>query len=456
MIPQDQGSGGMAAGLKGSQSAGPSVARGRALSLEGLAVTHGPPPVVAQLPRVGIVILNCNGRHHLAGCFDSIQAMTYPMDRVDVWLVDNASDDGSVEEMRTRYGWVHLEQNPRNVGFSAGCNQGAALAARAEVLVFLNNDIRVEPNFLTELVAPIVRREATCTAGKMLAWDGQRIDSAGGGMNFHGIGLQLGYQEAPQPVFDLPRRTLFACGGAMAIDAKVFAAVGGFDEEYFAYYEDVDLGWRLWLAGQHVHYTPKAVCYHHHSSTSKRFPPETLRLLQVRNPVYSCFKNYDDANLARCLPAILALAQRRAHLVSGLVDTSAFRIENARPGEPSLPAGAQPGSWRSRLAAKLMGEERLSKLRSESPADLSLSRLGLADWIGAQDLLGRMDHWMARRAKVQSMRRRADQDILPLFLKPLWCVEGDASYRDLQRHMVRILGIDAMFENLTIEGHDPR
>ncbi len=428
----------------------------RRVTLQSLAVSPGAPPARSALPRVAVVILNINGKHHLERCFGSLRAMSYPAERFEVWLIDNASDDGSVEEVERRYPWVRLERNASNVGFASGCNQGARLAAGAEVLVFLNNDIRVEPDFLEKLVAPIVRGEAHCTAGKMLSWDGTHIDSAGGGMNFHGIGLQLGYRETPQALFDLPRRTLFACGGAMAIEAKVFADCGGFDEEYFAYYEDVDLGWRLWVLGYRVHYVPGAVCYHHHSSTSRRFPPETVRLLQVRNPLYSCYKNYDDANLQRCLPAVLALAQRRAHLMSGLSDTSAFRIENARPGDSSAPvAGAEP-NWRARLAGKLLGEERLSKLRSESLAEAQLSRLGLADWIAAQDLLGRMGHWAKKRAAVQSRRKTSDADILPLFLKPLWCVEQDPSYRELQRELVAQLGIERLFQDLSIEGHDPK
>jgi hypothetical protein len=319
--------------------------------------------------------------------------------------------------------------------------------------------MRVEPDFLTELVAPIVRGEAACTGGKLLAWDGKSIDTAGGGMNFHGIGMQFGYRELPSGIHDVPRRTLFACGGAMAVRADVFRAAGGFDEEYFAYYEDVDLGWRLWVLGHEVHYAPRAVGYHHHSSTSKRFPPETLRLLQVRNPLYSCFKNYDDEHLRQFLPALLALAQARAHLLGGLASQERdFRIEHARPGQPpASPAGAGDGApWRARLAGRLLGDERMAKLRLDLASQVGLHRLGAADWLGLQDLLGHLDHWLERRAKVQSARQRADARILPLFLKPLWCVEADASYQNLQRTLVRWLGIDAVFRGLSIRGHDPR
>ena len=109
------------------------------------------PPTAAlvddQLPSVAIIILNWNGKHHLAGCFDSLSELDYPPDRRHVYLIDNGSDDGSIEEVKRSYPWVRLHCNKRNLGFSKGCNQGAAAAQDAGVLVFLNNDMRVEPSF---------------------------------------------------------------------------------------------------------------------------------------------------------------------------------------------------------------------------------------------------------------------------------------------------------------------
>ena len=374
------------------------------------------------------MILNYNGKHHFERCFASLRALDYPEERRQVWLVDNGSRDGSVEELRARHGWVGLLANEQNRGFSAGCNQGARAAEKAEVLVFLNNDMRVEPTFLRELVGPIVRGECAATTARMLSWDGKRMNSAGGGMNFHGIGIQLGYEEPPAPEHERAVRTLFACGGAMAIDARAFQSSGGFDEEFFAYYEDVDLGWRLWVLGHEVHYAPRALCYHHHSSTSRTFPMETIRLLQVRNPLLACFKNYDDENLRRVLPAALALAARRSLLKAGIADDGAFRIETVSP--------RRPGAL-GRLLERLRG-----RVRETYP----LRREAVADLIGMNDLLGRFEHWTARRAEVQRRRRRPDAEIFRLFHRPLWCIEDDPGYGELQRGMVRMYGIDRMFE----------
>lgn len=403
-----------------------------------LSVEHGADVSDGDLPRVSVVILNMNGRHHLRPCFESLKASRYPSERLEVVLVDNGSSDGSVEEMRADHPWVKLVVNPDNVGFSAGCNQGARESDRPQVLVFINNDMRVEPDFLRELVSPIVRDECHATAGKMLSWDGKLINSAGGGMNFHGIGIQWGLNEDLDERYDRPFRTLFACGGAMAIDAAVFERVGGFDEDFFAYYEDVDLGWRMWVQGHEVHYAPKAVCYHHHSSTSRRLPREMIRLLQVRNPLLCCFKNYSDENLGRVLPALLALELRRMFLVSGLDgDDPSFRIEHAR---------MQTGSVRRMF----------QKARGALSETVPIKRVAAADLIGFNDFLGRFDYWSSRRREVQSRRERPDEEIFELFLKPFWRIEDEAPYRELQDGLTGFFGLDRMFDGLTSDGPDPR
>ncbi|MEM7308604.1 MAG: glycosyltransferase family 2 protein [Planctomycetota bacterium] len=390
-----------------------------------------------DLPPVSIVILNYNGLRHLKGCFDSLSELDYPSERIEVVLVDNGSSDESVATVKRDHAWVRLIENEKNLGFSAGCNQGARAAEGARTLVFLNNDMRVEPSFVRELVSPIVRGECQATTGKMLSWDGKRMNSAGGGMNFHGIGIQKGYEKEPGPEHDRPARTLFACGGAMAVDRTVFLEAGGFDEDFFAYYEDVDLGWRLWVLGHEVHYAPQAVAYHHHSSTSKTFPKETVRLLQVRNPLLACFKNYDDAHLAQVFPAALSLAVRRMLLISGLADDTPYRIE------------------RQDVKDKGAAGRLLDKAKRAAQDSTPLTKVAVADLIGINDLLGNWDHWERRRADVQARRRRPDDEIFQLFHKPLWCIEDEPAYRSLHFGIARRFGIDTLFDGLTEQGPEP-
>ena len=418
--------------LFGSGAAGgrPSGTAGGSLPND-LRVEPGEPLSDGELPDCAVLVLNLDGKHHLDRCFNSLADSNYPRQKLSAVLVENGSSDGSGAHMRKHHSWVKLIENETNVGFSAGCNQAAAAAEQAKVLVFLNNDMRVEADFLRELVAPVVRGECAATTGRMLSWDGKLMNSAGGGMNFHGIGIQRGYGDELRPEYDLPRLSLFACGGAMAMDAGLFHKLGGFDEEFFAYYEDVDLGWRTWVAGHTIQYAPRAICYHHHSSTSARLPKEMIRLLQVRNPLLACVKNYDDENLRRTLPAILALATRRMFLSSGLDDDSPFRIEDAATRR----AGTVARLW--------------DRARSGSGGTIPIERIAAADLIGINDLLGRWEHWMKRRAEVQSVRARDDHEIFKLFLKPLWCVEGEPAYGELQTGLEQLLGLDEIFADLT-------
>jgi len=392
-----------------------------------LGVVPGPPVAEKDLPRAGIVVLNLDGKHHLKELFDSLAAVDYPKDRVEVLLVDNGSSDGSVEEVRANFGWVRVLRNERNLGFSVGCNQGARAIPDAGVLAFVNNDMRVDRGWLRELVSPIVRGECQATTGKMLSWDGKRVNSAGGGMNAVGIGIQYGYDEDLDPRYDVARRTLFPCGGSMAIDPRVFEETGRFDEEFFAYYEDVDLGWRMWVQGHECRYVPTSVCWHHHSSTSSRLPRARVRVLQARNPALACVKNYDDQNLARVLAPLFGLALRRIWLNSGMENLEPFRIEHA---PPSLP----PGSGVLGELARWKEHERV-RLRRSAAADL----------IGMNDLLGGWEHWMAKRKEVQSKRKRPDAEIFRLFLKPRWCIETDESYRMLSRNLFELLHLDDVF-----------
>ncbi len=377
-------------------------------------------------PRAAIVLPNHNGRRHLDPCLVSLGELQYPKDRLEILIVDNGSVDGSTDHLRRHHPTVRIHENGKNLGFSAACNLGARLAGDVDVVVFLNNDMRVAPGFLREIVRPIVENRADATSAKILSWDGNRLNFAGGGMNFHGIGYQKGFMEEPRAEHDVEAPTLFACGGAMAISRAVFESSGGFDEDFFAYYEDADLGWRLWVLGHRVLFAPKAVCFHHHSVTSRSFPAERIRLLQVRNPILTIFKNFGDEALQRVLAPTLLLAARRA-LVIGGIDPDAFRIERSR----SRPIGGM--------------REVLVRAKRRISRKLSVPKLALADLVALADVGEMLPRLVERRRSIQERRRRPDAEILPLFEDPLWCVEPRQSYQLLQSTAVDFFGIREVF-----------
>src|SRR5205085_147887 len=144
-----------------------------------------------------------------------------------------------------------------NFGFAPAVNIAVA-AADAECVALLNNDMRVDPAWLRELVATYdPGRGVACVGGVIVSWDGETVDFTEGFMNFTGLGDQLGFGRPVSAVdTTTPRDLFFACGASMLISRDVFLKTGGFDEAFFAYYEDVDLGWRLWLHGYEVRLAP--------------------------------------------------------------------------------------------------------------------------------------------------------------------------------------------------------
>ncbi|MEM9381885.1 MAG: glycosyltransferase family 2 protein, partial [Planctomycetota bacterium] len=382
-----------------------------------LEVAAGPPIQASALPRVSVVVPTFDGLHDLTESIPSLLGVDYPKRKRSILVVDNGSVDGTADWLAKRRRKVAALALDRNHGFAGACNRGVDAAEDAEVVVFVNNDMRFEPDFLRQLVAPIARGECAATTAKRLSWDGSTLDGAGVGSTFLGIAVQPDFGAPVRPAHEVHRRTLFACGGAMAVRRDVFLDCGGFDEDFFAYYEDLDLGWRMWLLCHDVHYVPSATCYHHHSATSRRFPPEVVRRMVIRNSIATCAKNYDDANFKRVLPAVLGLAIERAYLKSDL-DTTEFD-----PDRVSL-AG---------------------KDGAPGPQRYSIDGIGAADLVALHDVLGRWPEWMAKREAVQARRRRPDGEVFPMFLDPLACVEGDGSYVELQADLVRRFGIDRMF-----------
>jgi GT2 family glycosyltransferase/glycosyltransferase involved in cell wall biosynthesis len=361
-------------------------------------------------PRLAVVVPNYNGAAHLEACFGSLEALDYPADRLDLWLVDNASRDDSLALMRQRFPRVRVLRNRANLGFAAACNQGVA-AAEAPYGALLNNDARVDAAWARELVGPLLERPGLAATGaKILDWAGERVDFAGGLLNFYGHAFQHLYGAPASAAADLTLRpTLFTCGGAMAVRRDAFLAAGGFDEAYFAFFEDVDLGWRLWLRGHAVALAPRAVAYHRGHATASRLPSHQLRVLYERNALYTIIKNYDDATLARALPAALLLAAQRG-LMSGRVETAPYVLGHD---------GGGPTETVPRLALSYF---------------LALGEVGL-----------KLDDVWARRAAVQRTRRRPDAAILPLFGEPFMPNHVDPRYLETQERVVRTFGLDRLF-----------
>jgi GT2 family glycosyltransferase len=342
----------------------------------------------AASPSISIVVLNYNGRHHLEACLSSLTKLDYPADRFEVLLVDNLSSDGSVAYVAKAFPHVRIVETGANLGFSGGNNSGAA-AASGDYVVFLNNDTRADPGFLRGLVDAIGgRADVVCASAKIVNWDGTAFDFAGSAAHFAGFGYQVGYDQPVVPDnFSSTRPILFACGGAMMIDRRIFLKVGGFDSDYFMCYEDVDLGWRLWILGYQVVFAPDARVYHRHHGSLGELSDYRRQVLYKRNSLYTVLKNYDDRNLGRVLPAVML------GTVDGLVRHLA-------------------GSGQLNLAEY--------EITSRAPASdgPTLTRDQASTLVAVHDVVEHLSSVFDKRRKIQAERRRTDEEVGRLFRWP--------------------------------------
>lgn len=254
-------------------------------------------------PLVSIVTINWNGREHLNRCLPSIAAQTYR--DYEIILVDNGSTDDSVPYIREHFPAVRLLQNDENRGFAIANNQGIAVAG-GKYIVILNNDTQVEPDWLDALVMAARLHPEMGAFACLVKFSDKRdvIDSAGLTVSVLGHGCQNRLGETAEGIEQA--KEVFGVSATAAMFRKeLLDDVGLFDEDYFIYYEDVDLAWRARLRGWRSMLVPQAVVYHVHSATVGRGSPFKKRLL-IRNRMWTITKNYHFPALLLFLPLIAA------------------------------------------------------------------------------------------------------------------------------------------------------
>lgn len=253
---------------------------------------------------VSVVIPNWNGKRFLAGCLDSLAKQTYP--HLEVIIVDNGSRDGSLELLRKDYPWVLLACFQSNTGFSVAVNRGISESS-GEFIALMNNDTVADPDWIFELVKAMSERPEVGSCGcKMLAYDNPKLlDGAGDGYRRGGLPGRIGHRELDCGQFDNPRYILGACGGAALYRRTLFDDIGLFDDDYFAYLEDVDLGLRAQSAGYKCFYVPTAIIYHLGcGTTGSGYHPLVVRL-SAQNNWNTIVKNIPGPLLLKFLPEIL-------------------------------------------------------------------------------------------------------------------------------------------------------
>lgn len=255
-------------------------------------------------PLVSIVIVNYNGKAFLDKCLSSLSRQTYPS--IEVIMVDNGSTDGSIQIAREKYPSVKIIENGGNLGFCKANNIGIE-ASKGDFVITLNNDTEALPGWVEEHVKAMTARAdvGMCSSKMMSMTEPGIIDSTGLCISRSGACWDRGQYEQDKGQYDHLIDIFGPCAGAAMYRRKMLDEIGLFDEDFFAYMEDVDLAFRGQLAGWKGLFVPKAVVLHYRGGTGGGRQSEFPVYYGNRNIVWCAFKNFPLPQLLISLPWIV-------------------------------------------------------------------------------------------------------------------------------------------------------
>lgn len=252
---------------------------------------------------VDILIPSFNGWHLLNVCLNSLRTQTYR--DFQIVVVDNGSSDRTGEFVRDNFPEVRLIELDKNYGFCGAINRAIEQTC-SPYIALLNNDTEAEPKWLEELLRGFDRSKnvASC-ASKILQFNRRYLlDTAGDVMTIAGFGYKRGWNQPDGQEFDQENYVFSACAGAAIYKRELFEAVGPLDEDFFAFGEDLDIGFRAQLAGYKCLYVPKARVYHRVRATAGMNSHLSIRL-HHRNLVAIVLKNFPLSLLVLYSPHIV-------------------------------------------------------------------------------------------------------------------------------------------------------
>lgn len=252
-----------------------------------------------QSIETAVIVVNWNGKKYLKDCFDSLERQTYK--NFKTIFVDNGSEDGSVEYVRENYPEAEIKEISHNVGFAAGYNLGFRLAMKDDNIkwiIALNNDTKLDDNYLEEIISCAKRHlDAGSIQLKVLNFsEPEKIDCTGIVIARDGTAHNRGYGEIDKGQYENEEEIFGANATAVlytreSLEKTKMPNGNFFDRDHFAYYEDVDLAWRMRLAGFKSFYCPRAIVYHVHSGTAGKASLMKAYHLH-RNYFFTIIKNY--------------------------------------------------------------------------------------------------------------------------------------------------------------------
>lgn len=245
-------------------------------------------PMPDSTPRVSVIIPNWNGARWLPGCLGGLARQTFR--DFEIVIVDNGSTDDSINLIHKTCATARVVPLPSNCGFAVACNRGLA-ESRGAHIVLLNNDTVPQPEWLANLVRAIDRNPPEVCAVTSLMLDMENpelIENAGVALHWDGLDQKIGFRKSPTE-FDQPRDVFAASAGAAIYRRGFLEELGGFDEKFVMYLEDVDLCLRGRILGYRCVLEPSAIVLHHGHGSG--LPTARYVRLITRNRLLMLLKN---------------------------------------------------------------------------------------------------------------------------------------------------------------------
>ncbi|MEL7834740.1 glycosyltransferase family 2 protein [Fodinibius sp. Rm-B-1B1-1] len=255
------------------------------------------------MPFFSIIIVSWNALHHLKNYLPSVVGTTYP--HFEIILADNASTDGSKKWVKKHYPNVKIAELDKNYGYCGGNNR-AVPYAKGDILLFLNNDVRVEPSWLDGLANCFQKYRDVAAAQPKMLWDSdpqyfEYAGAAGGFLDRFGYpfcrGRIFDTLEKDEEQYDFDSDILWASGAALAVRKEQFIEAGMFDEDFEFHMEEIDLCWHLWNLGYKVRYCPESTVHHLGGGSLPMDSPRKL-YYNYRNNLRMIWKNGSPHSLS--------------------------------------------------------------------------------------------------------------------------------------------------------------
>ena len=262
--------------------------------------------------RIAIVILNWNGKDFLEKFLPEVIRYSNLLSRIVI--IDNASSDNSISFLTQHFPYIEIIQLDKNYGFTGGYNRGLK-GIKEEYYVLLNSDVEVTENWLEPLITFMDNHpDAAACQPKIKSYQDRDLfehaGAAGGYIDYLGYpfcrGRIMNMLETDHGQYDSIQRVFWATGACLFIRSKVFHEQGGFDDDFFAHMEEIDLCWRIQQAGKEIYVVPESQVYHVGGGTlPKNNPRKTY--YNFRNNLFMLFKNLPGNQLILLIPARLFL-----------------------------------------------------------------------------------------------------------------------------------------------------